>query len=296
MSFFKFQFVLLAATLTFYSCKKKSETIHFTALAYNVAGLPDGISSSMPSLHQPFIGKLINEVDVVHVQEDFNYHDSLLKYNTHPFVTPHIGGMTYGDGLSTFSNFPVSGLERVEWTDCEGFDCYTPKGFSYSRIEVTDGAFVDFYNVHCNASTNAEALIARQKNIRQLCNFVKERSAGNAVVLMGDFNCRYTRSGDSIRNVLDMGFVDSWVSLIRGGSIPTANDISLTDCGVNGDQRTAVNCEKVDKIFFRSGDKIKLSATAYKLDDRRYYYNNNDTIPLSDHWPVFTSFMATIEQ
>nr|WP_176459587.1 hypothetical protein [Rhodococcus sp. OK302] len=41
-------------------------------------------------------------------------------------------------------------------------------------------------------------MTARSANLDQLTRFIAARSAGNAVVVMGDTNSRYTRAGDSI--------------------------------------------------------------------------------------------------
>src|ERR1041384_3377513 len=48
----------------------------FSVLSYNVAGLPEGLSSGNPRVNTPIIGQRIRPYDVVHVQEDFNYHAS----------------------------------------------------------------------------------------------------------------------------------------------------------------------------------------------------------------------------
>ena len=280
----------LGLLVLLFACKKKSETYEFTVLSYNVAGLPEPFSGSSPDSNTSIISGLINEIDVVHVQEDFNYHDSLILHNTHPYTTPFMGPMSMGDGLNTFSNFPISNFTRIRWTNCADMDCYTPKGFSYSQLEIAPGVVIDFYNVHMNAQSYQAALVARQKNTRQLCNYIKDHSADRPVIVFGDMNCRYTRLGDSIQNVLQLGFKDPWVELIRGGSIPANDGNALTDCGANGNERTSVNCEKVDKIFYRSGGGIEIEAIAYKLDDIRYYWHGDGNKPLSDHWPLFATF------
>ena len=83
-----------------------------------------------------------------------------------------------------------------------------------------------------------------------------------------------------------------WIELVRGGNIPAQDGQSLMNCGENGDGRTRYDCEKVDKIFYRSGTDIEISPVTYILDSRRYYYRQNDTLPLSDHWPAFAVFNA----
>jgi endonuclease/exonuclease/phosphatase family metal-dependent hydrolase len=269
-------------------CKKeKNKSGEFTVLTYNVAGLPAVLSSSKPELYTSEISKLLNEYSVVHAQEDFCYHDSLLLFNTHPYKTEAVGCSQQSDGLSTFSMYPISNLQRIGWTDCIDADCLTRKGFSYTQLDFGNGTVIDFYNMHAQAQSDAVALEKRRKNIAQLCAYINEHSAGKPIILMGDFNSRYTRGGDTIRAVLDLGFKDTWVEVIRNGVLPTNASSSLTDCGT---VRTNPNCETVDKIFYRSSDKVQITPLDYRLDDPRFYYNNNDTLPLSDHWPMFAKF------
>jgi endonuclease/exonuclease/phosphatase family metal-dependent hydrolase len=288
--------LIIVALFTTAACKKKDNptTGNFTVLTYNVAGLPDQISGSTPSVYSEPIGLLINDYDIVHVQEDFCYHDSLLLKNTHPYRTETLGCIFEGDGLNTFSKYPInSNFSRTQWNHCADADCFTPKGFSYSQIEISKGVWVDFYNVHANAQSYEEALEARRNNIMQLHAYINEHSKDKPVIVMGDMNCRYTREGDNIRLILELGFKDSWIELIRNGSIPEKGASALTDCDVN---RTSATCEKVDKIFYRSSNKVKLKATEFKMDDERFYYEGNDTIPLSDHYPVYTKFSYEISE
>jgi hypothetical protein len=315
--FARISFLFFLVSVCLFSCKKEPvenvdgndkdptdttevenySELEFSILCYNVAGLPQLVSSSDPERFMTSISPLLNDYDIVHVQEDFHYHDSLLLFNTHPYKTDPMPTIPNGDGLNTFSNFPISNLDRVPWTDCTGFDCGTPKGFSYSQITFPDGIVVDFYNVHCNAGSDVESLEARRGNIRQLSNYIEENSANKPVLLFGDFNCRYTRSGDSIRAILDLGFKDAWIETNRNGDIPTANDNSLTDCDPD---RNSFTCEVVDKIFYRGTDFLEISVLSYQTDHPDFYFEGNDTLDLSDHWPLladikFVSKISIIE-
>ncbi|MEQ9318019.1 MAG: hypothetical protein RIF41_02630, partial [Polyangiaceae bacterium] len=49
----------------------------FSALSYNVAGLPQGLSGSEPEEYIPLISPLLTGYDLVLVQEDFVYHAEL---------------------------------------------------------------------------------------------------------------------------------------------------------------------------------------------------------------------------
>ncbi len=100
--------VLTGAALPVAAAPPSSGT--FSVLSYNVAGLPEGLSSGSPRANTPIIGQRIRPYDVVHVQEDFNYHASLYANNTHPVRTPTSGGVPFGDGLNTLADYPYTRL------------------------------------------------------------------------------------------------------------------------------------------------------------------------------------------
>lgn len=141
----------------------------FSTLAFNVAGLPsilnkNGISGSKKDSHFR-VGQLFAkyDIDLIQVQEDFNYHAYLYRGNEngadegnghHAYRTSTSGPVPVGDGLNTLSKFAYEGFERVKWDDCsviEAADCFTPKGFTYMRVTVAEGVEVDAYNIHMDA-------------------------------------------------------------------------------------------------------------------------------------------------
>src|SRR6187455_2467658 len=79
----------------------------FTALTYNVAGLPEGLSSAPTprGTATTAIGRRLAPFDLVHVQEDFNYHANLYAADAHPYRTPTSGGAGIGSGLNTLSDY-----------------------------------------------------------------------------------------------------------------------------------------------------------------------------------------------
>lgn len=235
------------------------------------------------------ISPLMNNYDVVNFQEDFAYHDRLYKNITLPYKSTYVAKVTFGDGLNTVSRIPFIDFTRIKWNQCNGTDCLTPKGFSCCRLRFNEDAYIDLYNVHCNAGSNNTDMAARRNNITQLCSYMESHSAGNAIILMGDFNCRYTRSGDNIRKVDSLGLKNVWVDIIRNGVYPLKNDSSLTDCSPNATNPT---CEVVDKIFYRSSDKITLTPTYYELDNPIFY--DSLGAPLSDHRPMNAKFKYKI--
>ncbi len=261
----------------------------FSVLTYNVAGLPLGLSSGDPAANTPEIGRRIAAYDVVHVQEDFNFHAALYASDTHPHRTPTSGGVPFGDGLNTLSAFPYSDLRRDDWDTCNGTDCLTPKGFTFSRIRLAEGVFVDLYNLHPNAGSADADLAARRANISELSAFIGAFSAGNAVVVAGDTNTRWTRAGDNIRDLVAAhGLRDAWVEEERGGVPPAAGAPAL----VCDDAAVTDACEVVDKILYRGNRQIDLTLERYANENAAF--RTADDRMLSDHYPIAADLRWTL--
>ncbi|MGW2379566.1 jacalin-like lectin [Streptomyces sp. NPDC001658] len=261
----------------------------FNVLTYNVAGLPEGLSSGSPEKNTPLISPRLGAYDIVNVQEDFNYHAALYAGDDHPYRTATSGGVPFGDGLNTLSDLPFEDFERVKWKSCTGTNCLTPKGFSLARVRLAEGAFVDLYNVHTNADSTDDALAARRANITQLSDFIRANSAGNAVIVMGDTNTRYTRSGDNIRTLADdNGLTDAWVQLAKGGVRPTQGADALV-CPTTAPPN---DCEVVDKVLYRGSKLLSLSATRYNNEWASFL--DSAGANLSDHFPHAVDFSYTL--
>lgn len=124
----------------------------FTALSYNVAGLPEQISGSSPATNSPLISPLLNGYDLVLLQEDWvdvfqplrdlgvpdlppltGYHHLIVGDADHahrstPADPPYgtdtarapAGPALTADGLNRLSRFPLGTLTRQQWTACNG--------------------------------------------------------------------------------------------------------------------------------------------------------------------------------
>lgn len=266
----------------------------FSVLSYNVAGLPEAISSASTPRESSTtaIGQRTAPYDIVHVEEDFNYHAYLYAGDTnHAYRTPTSGGAGIGSGLNTLSKIPYDedDFERVHWNSCQvdSGDCLTPKGFTFMRERLAEGVYVDFYNLHTNAGTNDGDLASRADNLNQLTAFIQTHSAGNAVVVMGDTNTRYTRSGDTIAEFAAAnGLTDPWVQLVRGGTPPAKGSDALV-CDQTGP--TVPNtCEVVDKVLYRSSRLVSLNATSYNNEHGKFLTDAG--LMLSDHDPISVGF------
>lgn len=262
----------------------------FSALTYNVAGLPAAFGGEGEA-NNVVISPLLNGYDLVLLQEDFFYHDDLTHAIDYPYVSEKStdGPAGSGDGLLRLSEFPFTDFVRVPWVACYGTltnasDCLTPKGFSMARHELAPGVFLDVYNLHAEAGNALEDQVARVAGLRQLVDFAEVASAGNAVLMMGDWNSRYSEVGEVLPEVVaDLGLNDVWVELTRGGVFPTEGP-RLEDCA----DPAAGGCERIDKVLYRSSDALILTPTDYAVPDEAF--QDADGVDLSDHKPVFASF------
>lgn len=259
---------------------------HIRLLTYNVAGLPEKISSAKTKRYDSMlrIGEKINNYDIVNVQEDFNYNIQLYSNNLHPFKTEHRGKAIWGDGLNTLSKFPILEFRRIAWKKCTGSDCLTPKGFSLARIRIAANVTVDTYNVHATSGNSISAARARNNNLNQLAEYIEKNSAGQALIVMGDFNAHYQYHLDNMFEFLKITKLqDSWVSTILHGEIPVVkeNFIILDDLSRND------NIESIDKVLYRNSANIVFKPLTYKIEDEIFLDDNK--AHLSDHLAVMVN-------
>ncbi|CAH0020603.1 unnamed protein product [Clonostachys rhizophaga] len=266
----------------------------FSFLTINVAGLPAWMNDNgVPgdkTTNAKSIGTRFSELnyDIIHMQEDFQYHAAIYSTDTHPYRTPTTGTVVFGSGLNSVANYDWTGLTRVTWNKCNlnSGDCLTPKGFTYMRM-VIQGVEVDLYNLHADAGSDSGDVDARSAGIDQILAYVNANSQGRAVIIGGDTNDRWTNAGRSINKLTDAGFTDSWVSLIKKGTYPTAG-ATADPCGNPADDN---DCEIVDKVFFRSGSSVKLSATSFSYVGKSFLQSDGNI--LTDHNPVLVQFSFT---
>ncbi|KAL2802236.1 Endonuclease/exonuclease/phosphatase [Aspergillus granulosus] len=265
----------------------------FSILAFNVAGLPEILNGNdVPgdkAENTEIIGERFVEYgyDIIQVQEDFNYHAYLYNTATLPYRTATSGGVPFGSGLNTLANYPWIDLERVKWDVCEnasGADCLTPKGFTVMRVRIDEGVYIDAYNLHADAGSEDADITARAANLQQVADYIDTYSVGNAVLVFGDTNSRYTRVGDGIRVFNTQNeLIDPWVELILNGVAP----VEGADALVCENPTSVDTCETVDKIFYRGSRSLTLQPTAWSYESQKFL--NNGSI-LSDHNPVSSTF------
>jgi hypothetical protein len=271
----------------------------FTALSYNVAGLPQEVSQVNPEEHIPLISPLLEQYDLVLTQEDFdwwipaldeidfaNYHTRLRAQVTHPYQSeqhpgPEAVGLNpavdrpqlfVGDGLGLLSRFPFDEFRRVVWEMCGAgaADCLSMKGFAMARVELAPGVVVDLYNLHADAGGGPEDQAARVAGFEQLAAYLEAQSAGHSIILGGDTNLHTDPASDDPR---DLAESELWAAFLsRTGLIDVCDALGCPEPA------------RIDKVAYRNGDGIELEPLSWRFEVEKFQDESGE--PLSDHDPL----------
>jgi hypothetical protein len=237
----------------------------FSLLTYNVAGLPQLVSSSEPDVNVALISPLLNHYDVALVQEDFSYHSRLSARAAHAYRSEPMRSSLalMPDGLNWFSRFAFGWVHRVRWGQCNGYlgaasDCLADKGFSFGEVTLAPGVTVDLYNLHAEAGSTPLDMEVRRGNFEQLADYVRTRSRHHAVIVAGDTNLRMSVPRDV--ETLDRFLAST----------------GLTDAC----RRFGCGEERLDRVMFGSPGNIQLDVLGWWTDRR---FVDVEGAPLSDH-------------
>lgn len=131
-------------------------------------------------------------------------------------------------------------------------------------------------------STEDDDEVARTSNIKQVADYIDTWSIGNAVLVFGDTNSRYTRTADNIAVFATQnGLTDAFVQLELGGTPPTVESVCPNPAN-------STTCETVDKLFYRGSDLLTLTAKTYAYASQMFLQTNGSI--LSDHNPILVRF------
>ncbi len=288
------------------------KTGSFNAMSFNVAGLPktSALSGDIDAtsviefinnktiINQKAIGKFVNagNYDIFATQEDFFYHnfleEGLTNYN---YSTAWQGGVPWGDGTTVFTkNFKMTGEEHIKWNSLsgdgsadDGADVYSRKGITYVCLEIADGVFVDFYDIHADAFGDEGSVVARKDNFKQLCDLIDEKDTGRPIIITGDFNISghhtYEESGRYFteRFINEEGFKDAWTELY--------NDGNYTDFSKFAGYPSYWGVwDSVEKFLYRDGDNVKLTCDSFEYLNNVILNENYENV--SDHAAITASF------
>ena len=265
----------------------------FSALSYNVAGLPADLSGSDPVTNSPLISPLLNDYDLVLLQENWGdnppdagvdlFWDDITGAATHPHRTqpavnpfgsnPFRPSAFLADGLNRLSRLPFTGHLRQAWRDCNGLldgasDCLAFKGFSVARTSPVQGVEIDVYNLHAEAGGGPADEAARAANFVQMAAFLNAHSTGRPVIVGGDFNLHTGVPGVD-RDVFEQ-------FLAATGLQDVCSVVTCADPGV------------IDKFAFRSSPEVEITPTSHQFEIQKFMRSDGE--PLSDHDALAVTF------
>ena len=273
----------------------EGETESLSLISANVSGLPAFLSKydrDVPA-SQKALGEMLNNsgYDIICVQEDFQYHDTLAATMTdYPYRTYTSGGVPIGDGLNIFSKYPMYNVERVAWDEyhgvfSDGADALTPKGFLKCTVDV-NGVLIDLYNVHGDAYRTEADQLAKKAQLVQLAEYIEKSSAQRPIIITGDTNLTFHNDplSEMYRILIeDGGFTDCWVEVKNDGNY------------MQGDEGKPIierwykkfgghdwgRWDSVERVLYRDGDGAKFSPIRFEYVI--YTDRDDDIKSLTDH-------------
>ena len=296
----------------------------FTCATYNVDGIPRiaigdfGLNADGPGSNgtKNISDKIaVSGWDFVAFQEDFEYHSELVSSMSKYTFGTHRGSVGIRqlfrvadtDGLE-FATLGTtcswSNETFVEFTSkygglLDGANDCIKKGFRYYLVTMMkDGVQFDVYITHMNSGSDTDHINARASQFQQLANYINDNRSGRPIIIMGDFNARYTRDDykTNFWNELDAdlrpeNLQDAWTELIWGGWYPDYGTPSWVVSDKYDPNNTVGDIrmgeqegEVVDKILYINDPQsdVRIWAKSYKRDME---YSG-----LADHNPVVVQF------
>lgn len=290
---------LLLSVASFSVSAQADNRITVKMMNYNVAGMPKFDGTDGAGNHKAIADYIVeNEFDIVAVQEDFAYNKDLVgSLDGFDYFTNHSGSIPGGDGLNIFSDgMKLFNEQRVQWYESFGNisegDILTPKGILYNVIEIADGVYVDFYDIHADAFDTEGSILARKSNYLQLVVMIERNYAKNnrPVIVTGDFNSFLHTTPDQNSDMYEIfhercGFKDAWIEIHNGGNYTNFNRWNQA-----GDYWGV--WDSVEKFLYKDGGGVTVKPKSFK-----YTWIKNDAGEnVSDHAAAECVFEFTVTE
>ena len=254
----------------------------FDIMIYNIAGLPQIIAPIKdPKGNHQKISPLLKGPNVVLLQEDFYYHEHILKHKKHFYNSDHIKAkfIKMGDGLARVTDLVMKDHKRQKWSVCEGIltglnDCLATKGYELAThsLQKLYAIEADIYNLHMDAGDGKNDQKVRRKQLEQLVVQINTNSKDRPVIVGGDFNLNNTSPYDE----------ESWKQFLEKTNLADACKFSETTAKANCNAK-----ERLDRIAYRGSENIRLQVLKYQLVKEKFV--DKDGKDLSDHLPVYVT-------
>lgn len=240
-------------------------------VAYNVHGLPPFITGDDTPGRLRQIGPRLDPFDVVALQEDFvdDGHRHLFEgrpHGTRLRFDAVLAGRVQGSGLSLLARPRAVATHTEHFRTFAGVldganDGLASKGLQTARLELAPGVEVDVWNTHMDAGGRDADREARADQVAQALDALRERSAGRAVIFLGDTNLNARGDAAAIARLLD------------GAGLRCACEAA----------RRERCCGRIDRILWRSGAGLELTPVEWQVAPG---FVDAQGRQLSDHEPI----------
>lgn len=275
--------LMLTLGVVSFAEEEEGSSVEFSILSANVAGLPipsifEENGNVVPNT-QRILGQMLNEsgIDVICVQEDFQFHSILAKQmKNYPYQTYTDGGVPVGSGVNVFSKYPIYNVERYSWVAFNGIldagnDGLTPKGLVKCTVDK-DGVLVDVYGLHIDAYGSYEDGLAKKAQLIELLDFIDKHSAGRPIVITGDWNL--TLHTDFVSEFYPImiegaGYKDAWAEYCNDGVYftgPLTQEETDYYNNLYGGYYWG-RWDSVERMVYLDGDGAKLNVTDYHYEN-----------------------------
>lgn len=254
--------------LVWVACAGDPAEGEFSALTYNVHGLPSAIAGDDTEARMAQIGARLGQWTFMALQEDWTPEGHALLVGSvssewqASFDAPTVDSV-YGAGLTVLLDHVPVDYREVRYTGCHGTldagsDCLAAKGFQAMRIDLGGGE-LDLYNTHLDAGGSAGDIAARDVQVEQMVESLTTWSLGRAVLLLGDTNIDGFEAADA----------DTLRRLMEGGGLQ--DGCAAVGCAEPG---------RIDRFLFRGGAGFALEPNAWVVEEA---FVDGSGVPLSDH-------------
>ncbi|MEX2590579.1 MAG: endonuclease/exonuclease/phosphatase family protein [Chitinophagales bacterium] len=221
-----------------------------------------------------------DKIDIIVFQEAFDRRcRRILKRRLKEEYPYHAGpanknfGIRTNSGAMIFSKYPIKELGKINFSVCEGIDCYAHKGALLVEIEAK-GKQIQVLGTHLQAGGSDSTKMSEYRELAELTE--KHRTEGIPLFLCGDFN---TNKKDPELYPEMLGTLDALDGPISGNLKFTSDELRNDMCGDGNPDK--LKQKVIDYILFQSND---WQPDYMERNIRQYRERwSKDHMDLSDH-------------
>lgn len=265
-------------------------------LTYNVFMLTPPIGSSEELIRASIIHQYVSGYDLIILNEAF-YNtarvDELIpnfsqEYPYHTSVVDQSGAVEDG-GVMFFSRWPIVDEDQMNYTDCNGSDCFSAKGVMYAKINKL-GTPYHIFGTHTQAWNDPSDVTVRLGQLQELYNFMLSKNipVQEAVLIGGDLNVNKANPDWSIEYTPMLNILNAIEPQYIGHNYTWDVNYNSYASGPEREYLDFIFSEQTHRCAYSSSNKALILRHVESID--ALWDNNALDLDLSDHYPVHGRF------